>query len=125
MKKLSPVLAASTLFAASALFAAWMTFSGGPSFTAQAAQKDATFRGEIMDSDCAKMGSHPESDAKKCTVDCVKDGSKYVLFNAAEKSVRQLDDQKKPAAFAGQKVVVSGTLDKATNTIHVAAIKAG
>jgi hypothetical protein len=50
-------------------------------------------------------------------------GSKYVLFKA-DKTYYQLDDQKKPAAFAGQKVEVTGTLDKATKTIHVAGIKA-
>jgi hypothetical protein len=35
-----------------------------------------------------------------------------------------LDDQKKPEAFAGAKVSVTGTLDDATKTIHVASIKA-
>jgi hypothetical protein len=59
-----------------------------------------------------------------CTANCVKMGSKYVLFNAAKKAVYQLDDQQKPAAFAGQKVTVTGTLDKATKTVHVADIKA-
>jgi hypothetical protein len=88
------------------------------------AQQVATFKGEIMDSDCAMMGSHPDPDAKMCTLDCVKMGSKYVLFNAAGKTVYQLDDQKKPAGFAGKKVTVSGTLDKAKNTIHVTDIKA-
>jgi len=33
-----------------------------------------------------------------------------------------LDDQTKPEQFAGQKVKVTGTLDKATKTIHVAAV---
>jgi hypothetical protein len=107
------------------LFATLMMLSG-LHFAARPAQaqKDASYRGEIMDSDCAKMGQHPEPDAKQCTVDCVKEGSTYVLFNAAEKSVYQLDDQKKPVAFAGKKVVVTGTLDKATKTIHITGIKA-
>jgi hypothetical protein len=89
-----------------------------------AAQKDASYSGEIMDSFCAAMGNHPEPDAKKCTVDCVKEGAKYVLYNSADKSVYQLDDQKKPVDFAGKKVVVSGTLDKTSKTIHVTGIKA-
>ena len=50
-------------------------------------------------------------------------GSKYVLFNA-DKTFYLLSDQKKPAAFAGQKVEVTGTLNKATKTLHVTAIKA-
>ena len=90
----------------------------------------ATFKGEIMDEACAKGGGHESmfkkegtNDPKACTLACVKGGSKYVLFNT-DKTFYQLSDQKKPAAFAGQKVEVSGTLNKATKTIQVAAIKA-
>jgi hypothetical protein len=66
-----------------------------------------------------KMGTH---DPKACTEACVKGGSKYVLFKA-DKTFYQLDEQKKPASFAGQKVEVTGTLGKA-KTIHVTEIKA-
>ncbi len=103
-----------------------------------AAAKDKTFSGEIMDSQCAKMGSHQtmlkkegmenmKDDAKAkqmCTVKCVKMGGKYVLFDGASKTVYQLDDQTKPEQFAGQKVKVTGALDKSTKTIHVTDIKA-
>lgn len=95
------------------------------------AAKDMTYSGEIMDSQCAKMGSHEammkkESvpSEKACTLGCVKMGGKFVLYNAATKKTYQLDDQKKPMDFAGDKVKVMGTLDKATNTIHVTDIKA-
>jgi len=37
--------------------------------------------------------------------------------------VYDLDDQKKPAEYAGDKVKVNGTLDKASNTIHVSSIE--
>lgn len=100
--------------------------------------KDKTFSGEIMDSQCAKMGSHEtmlkkegmenmKDDAKAkqmCTEKCVKMGGKYVLFDGVSKTVYQLDDQTKPEQFAGQRVRVTGTLDKATKTIHVTDIKA-
>ena len=92
--------------------------------------KDSTFTGEIMDNACAKGGGHESmfkkmgtNDPKACTEACIKMGSKYVLFKA-DKTFYQLDDQKKPAAFAGQKVEVTGTLDKASKTIHVTQIKA-
>ena len=92
--------------------------------------KDMTFKGEIMDEACAKGGGHESmfkkmgtNDPKACTEACVKGGSKYVLFNT-DKTFYQLSDQKKPATFAGQKVEVTGTLDKASKTIHVAAINA-
>jgi hypothetical protein len=96
-----------------------------------AAQKNNTYRGEIMDSACAAMGSHeammkgnPNMTAKQCTVACVQHGAKYVLYDAATKTVYQLDDQKKPEQFAGEKVAVTGSLDAGTKTIHVAGIKA-
>ena len=101
--------------------------------------KDQTFTGEIFDSQCAKEGSHAmmlakegmagkENDAMAktmCTNNCVKKmGGKYVLFDSAKKAVYELDDQKKPEQFAGQKVKVKGTFDKATKTIHVTSIAA-
>jgi hypothetical protein len=89
-----------------------------------AAQKVMSYTGEIWDSDCAKMGSHPDPDAKMCTTDCVKSGAKYVLYNAGAKTIYELDDQKKPSQFAGKKVVVTGTLDAKTKTIHVTDMKA-
>lgn len=96
-----------------------------------AAAKDNAFRGEIMDSQCAKMGGHEAmfkkegtNDAKACTLACVKMGGKFVLFNGASKTFYQLDDQTRPQAFAGQKVEITGTLDKSTKTIHVTDIKA-
>ena len=90
-----------------------------------AAQKDRSFTGEITDSACATMGSHAGmgKPAKECALACVGRGAKFVLFNAAAKMTYQLDDQKNPSQFAGSKVVVTGTLDDATKTIHVTAIK--
>jgi len=89
--------------------------------------QDRTFNGEIMDSACAGMGSHEGmmkshadiKDAKGCTLGCVKGGAKFVLYDATSKTVYDLDDQKAPVQFAGQKVKVTGTVDKVTNTIHV------
>ena len=104
-----------------------------------AAAKDKTFSGEIMDSQCAKNSSHEmmlkkegmgdkdPNDAmvkRMCTQNCVKMSGKYVLFDGASKAVYQLDDQTKPEQFAGQKVKITGSLDKATKTIHVTDIKA-
>lgn len=121
MKKIAAGLAATLLFALLAF--------------AAPKPKSQTFAGEIMDSQCAMNGSHAEMlkkeghgdmDAsspmakKMCTQNCVKMGGKYVLYNAADKKVYELDDQKKPADFAGDNVKVKGTLDG--NTIHVQSI---
>jgi Protein of unknown function (DUF5818) len=95
-----------------------------------AAPAESAFSGEIMDVQCAQEGSHAmmmkkqgAKNAKECTQGCVRMGGKYVLFNAANKRVYQLDDQTKPEQFAGQKVKVKGTYDKATKTIHVTDIQ--
>ena len=92
--------------------------------------KDTTFSGEIMDQACAKGGGHESmfkkmgtNDPKACTEACVKGGSKYVLFKP-DKTFYELDNQKTPAPFAGQKVEVRGSLNKSGKTIHVTDIKA-
>jgi Protein of unknown function (DUF5818) len=86
--------------------------------TAQGRQR---FTGIITDDMCAtgdhsvmKMGSN---DAE-CTTACVEEhGASYVLYDG--KDIYSLDDQKTPEKFAGEKVVVTGTLDAAKKTIHV------
>jgi hypothetical protein len=87
---------------------------------------DQTFTGEIMDSSYAKAGNHDAminsgkmKDAKSCTTGCVKNGAKYVLYDSSKKMVYELDDQAKPADFAGDKVKVTETFDKAAKTIHL------
>jgi hypothetical protein len=94
------------------------------------AQAPQTFKGEIIDSQCAALGGHQvmaqkTESPKDCTNRCVGMGGKYTLFDSSTKTAYQLDDQKKPAMFAGAKVLVTGTLNPATKTIHVASIKAG
>jgi hypothetical protein len=97
-----------------------------------AAMRRHTFAGEITDGTCGNNGSHammaeggdPVAAARKCTIACVKLGETYVLYDAATKNVYDLSDQKTPEQFAGEKVVVKGTLDKATMMIHVRSIKA-
>lgn len=90
-----------------------------------AAQHDTTtYSGEIMDSRCAATGGHSGREAKACTLACVSGGASFVLYSPIGQTVYQLDDQKKPAEFAGEKVKVIGTLDKTTKTIHVTDIEA-
>jgi Protein of unknown function (DUF5818) len=93
-----------------------------------AAQKERTFTGEITDRDCSEFGGHilmlqQGETARDCTLICVKLGSKYVLLSPEDKAVYQLDDQKRPGQFAGEKVRITGTLDRDNRTIHVTEIK--
>ena len=98
-----------------------------------AAQKQQTITGEVMDSSCAKMGSHemmekqhnmPSNAAsdKACTTACVKAGAKLVLYDSSTKTAYEIDGQKKAEQFAGEKVKVTGTVDQAGSTIHIAKI---
>jgi len=89
-----------------------------------------TFSGEIMDSLCAKDGTHEKMmddmksmgrDKNTCSVKCAQLGAKYVLFDPDKKTIYGLDDQDKAQAFAGQKVRVQGTLAK--NKIKVESIE--
>jgi hypothetical protein len=94
------------------------------------AQAPQTYKGEIMDSQCAALGGHQVMEQKgesekDCTNRCVNMGGKYTLYDPATKTAYQLDDAKKAATFAGAKVSVTGTLNATTKTIHVASIKAG
>ena len=92
--------------------------------------QERTFSGDIMDSQCAKVGSHDKmmeqegaKSSQECTRHCIKAGSKYVLYDSGTKTVYQLDDQKAPEQYAGQAVNITGTLDDATKTIHITNIK--
>jgi hypothetical protein len=92
---------------------------------------DKTFSGEIMDSQCADMASHDNMmkgenahNAKECTISCVKKGGSYALYDSGAKQAYKLDNQKKAAAFAGQKVTVTGSLDSGSETLRITSIKA-
>src|ERR1700722_15732693 len=92
--------------------------------------EDKTFSGDIMDSQCAALGGHEammnddRNTPRACTPACVKFGGMFVLHDATAKKTYQLDDQKKPEPFAGEKVTVTGTYDDSTQTIHVTNIVA-
>jgi len=83
-----------------------------------ASPKRQTFTGAISDSMCGATHMM-EGSAKDCTLKCVENGSKFVLVTPDGK-VYQLSDQKKPRAFAGENVKVTGTLSG--DTIEVSSI---
>jgi hypothetical protein len=82
--------------------------------------------GTITDSECTtanhKLMGMGDTDAE-CTKACIEEhGATYLLYDG--KNVYKLSDQKAPAAFAGKKVVVTGTVDAKTRTIRVESIAA-
>ena len=80
------------------------------------------FTGVITDAMCLAnhkmMKITPDS---KCVKECVKGGSKYVLQDG--KTVYRLSDQAAPAAYAGQRVTVRGTLFAKTGVLKVQGIR--
>lgn len=53
----------------------------------------------------------------------VKEKGQFVLKNDSAKTTYMLDNQDKARQFEGKQVMVTGTLDTASNTIHVTDIK--
>ncbi len=91
-----------------------------------AAPAKQTFIGVVTDSMCPD-GDHSQmrmgpTDAE-CTKACVDiHDAMYVLYDG--KQTYTLSDQKAPEKFAGKRVMVTGTLDAKTKTIHVDSIAA-
>jgi len=94
---------------------------------AAAGQRTQTFTGVVTDSECSNADhSHMRmgpTDAE-CVNACVSEhGASYVLYDG--KNTYTLSDQKTAEGFGAKKVIVTGTLDPKTKTIHVASIKTG
>jgi hypothetical protein len=77
-----------------------------------------SFDGQIMDRQCALMHSHKDmmkaesaTNEKECTLACVKNGDKFAFLDSSTE-VYPIDDEKKARSFAGQRVHVTGSLDK-------------
>jgi Protein of unknown function (DUF5818) len=65
--------------------------------------------------------SHPQSKTFSGTI--MKNGDTFVLNDAGTKTSYVLDDAQKASRYEGKKVKVTGTVDVATNTIHVETIQ--
>lgn len=92
------------------------------------AEKGNVFEGEIMDKQCAQMGSHENmmhaehaKSSKECTLACVKNGDSFALLAPAQK-VYVIEDEKKVRAFAGQHVRITGNYDEDSQILHVKTI---
>lgn len=119
----------SVLGLGAALLLAFTVAQAAPRIQNDQTTSPRTFRGEIMDSACAQMGSHKQMEAKEgtknakdCTEACVKNGSTLVLYNPSTKMTYQLSDQDKAKMYAGERVTVKGTYDASSKTITVDSI---
>lgn len=99
--------------------AAVVLMAASLSFGASNGTHKKIFTGEISDGMCG-LTHKMMSDAKKCTLGCVKNGAQFVLADPAHHKVYDLSDQGKARPFAGEKVKVEGTLKG--HTIEVSSI---
>ena len=65
-----------------------------------------------------------QTDTRTFSGKITKSNGKYVLEDPASKTPMVLDDQKAAKKYDGKAVIITGSLDTATNTIHVQKIEA-
>lgn len=65
-----------------------------------------------------------QTDTRTFSGKIAKNNGKYVLEDLASKTPFALDDQKAAKKYDGKSVIVTGSLDTSTNTIHVQKIEA-
>jgi len=102
------------------------TLACAAAFTLLGQDKSNTFTGEIMDKQCAEMGSHENmmktegaKNAKDCTLACVKNGGSFALLDPQTKKVYSIQDSSKVRDFAGERVRITGTYDQSADALHV------
>jgi hypothetical protein len=98
---------------------------------ASAAAQTNSYKGEITDEhlNCVQTpmkATEGISDKHSCVLywaHYVEPYSKFVLYDAATKTVYQLDDQNLVLPYVAEKVEVTGTLNPSNKTIKVTGIK--
>ena len=83
--------------------------------------KETTLVGYIGDSECGLMHGMGMGTEKECTLKCVEKGSHFILADRTKKTVYLLDKetQMKAGDLAGEKVKITGHVNKKAKTIHV------
>lgn len=86
--------------------------------------QDSEFKGFITDNMCGRTHMMEGVTAEECTDKCVAAGPqyKYALFVTADEKMYVVDDQKKAGEFAGENVLVKGTVSKDGKSIKLASI---
>jgi|SRR5579864_1661816 len=74
-------------------------------------------------STAAAMQQQSKQKSKIFSGTIIKNGDTFLLSDAANKLSYVLDDTEKASQYEGKKVKVTGTVDVASNTIHVETIQ--
>jgi hypothetical protein len=90
---------------------------------------EGTFTGEIMDKQCAEMGSHDAmmksenaKNAKECALACAKQGGGFALLDTQSKKVYAIADANKVREYAGERVQITGDYDQNADVLHVKSV---
>lgn len=86
--------------------------------------QDREYKGHITDNMCGGKHMMEGVSAKECTDRCVAADAKYkyALFVTADESMYVVDDQDKAKEFAGDNVVVKGSVSEDGKTIQLSSI---
>jgi hypothetical protein len=116
----SPVGKGRNLMKWVAIVILWVATVSGPTGLVLAEEKK--FEGYVTDDMCGNEHMMEGMSDKECADECVKMGAAYALFVPADEKMYRVDDPEKLKPFAGDNVVVSGTLDEKGETLRVASV---
>jgi hypothetical protein len=87
-----------------------------------AGAEDRKLEGHVTDDMCGAEHMMEGMNSKECADECVKMGAAYALFVPADKKMYLADDAEKLEPFAGEEVVVTGSVSADGKTVKVSTI---
>lgn len=91
-------------------------------FAAPEEKEEKEFRGYVTDDMCAAEHMMEGMNDKECADECVKMGAVYALFVPDDEKMYLAADPKKLEAYAGENVVVKGTMSADGKSIQVTSV---
>jgi hypothetical protein len=86
------------------------------------AAEERTLEGHVSDDMCGDVHMMEGMNSKECADECVKMGAAYALYVPSDKKMYLADDAKKLEPFAGEQVVVKGSVSADGKTVKVTSI---
>ena len=84
--------------------------------------QEKTFEGYVTDDMCGAEHMMEGMSDKRCADECIGMGAAYALYVPDDEMLYAVDDPEKIKPFAGEDVVIKGTLDEDGETIHVQSV---
>lgn len=91
-----------------------------PAFSAP---EERELEGHVTDDMCAGQHMMEGMDAKECADECVTMGAEYAIFVPADEKMYLVEDSEKLKGFAGENVVVKGTVGEDGKTLRITSIE--